>query len=79
VESRYKICDFGSAIDTAIHFDQLDKKKADTFMEYIDANSTLHYRSPEMIDPAGKIIGAPSDIWMLGCICYLMIFRKHPF
>ena len=32
-----------------------------------------------MIDSDGKIIGYPSDIWMLGCIAYLMLFRKHPF
>ena len=42
-------------------------------------NSTLMYRSPEMIEPHDKIIGKSSDIWMLGCIAYLLLFRKHPF
>ena len=37
------------------------------------------YRSPEMIEPTGKTIGQSSDIWMLGCITYLLTFRKHPF
>ena len=32
-----------------------------------------------MIEPNGKVIGQASDIWMLGCIAYLMVFRKHPF
>ena len=79
VNNRYKICDFGSAIDTKVTFDQLEKKKASSFIEYIETNSTLNYRSPEMIEPFGKVIGAASDIWMLGCITYLLTFRKHPF
>lgn len=26
-----------------------------------------------------KIISGKSDIWMMGCIVYLMLYRKHPF
>jgi cyclin G-associated kinase len=37
------------------------------------------YRSPEMVDLSGKILGEKSDIWMLGLIGYLMLYRKHPF
>jgi serine/threonine protein kinase len=37
------------------------------------------YRSPEMVEPAGKVIGAASDVWMLGCVAYLLAYRKHPF
>lgn len=32
-----------------------------------------------MIEPLGKVIGPASDIWMLGCVAYLLTFRKHPF
>ena len=32
VNNRYKICDFGSAIDTKVTFDQLEKKKASSFI-----------------------------------------------
>lgn len=37
------------------------------------------YRSPEMIDTTAKVINEKSDIWMLGLIGYLMLYRKHPF
>ncbi len=47
--------------------------------EYIESNSTLIYRSPEMIELNEKSIGYPSDVWMLGCIAYFIYFRKHPF
>ena len=32
-----------------------------------------------MIDPANKVIGYASDLWILGCIAYFMLFRRHPF
>jgi len=32
-----------------------------------------------MIEPLGKVVAAASDIWMLGCVAYLLTFRKHPF
>jgi len=32
-----------------------------------------------MVDLDHKIIGGASDVWMLGCIAYLMLYRKHPF
>jgi hypothetical protein len=37
------------------------------------------YRSPEMIDSTGKVLGEKSDVWMLGLIAYMMLYRKHPF
>lgn len=32
-----------------------------------------------MIDPNKTPITAKTDMWMLGCIAYLLLFRKHPF
>ena len=32
-----------------------------------------------MIDPRGQIIGPAVDMWMLGCIAYILNFDKHPF
>lgn len=79
IEGTYKICDFGSAIQHSVNFDALDKRHQNQFVEFLEANSTLSYRSPEMIESHGKVIGEKSDVWMLGCIGYLMTFRKHPF
>lgn len=32
-----------------------------------------------MIKPQGKIVGPLTDIWMLGCIAYILDYEKHPF
>lgn len=32
-----------------------------------------------MIDPNKIPITAKADMWMLGCIAYLLLYRKHPF
>ena len=38
------------------------------------------YRAPEQVDTwSNHEIGVPSDIWALGCIMYMLCFRKHPF
>jgi len=79
VGGKYKICDFGSAIQQPVDYDSLEKREKYAFNEYIELHSTLMYRSPEMIEPSGRVIGQQSDIWMLGCIAYLLTFRKHPF
>lgn len=26
-----------------------------------------------------RVVGAASDMWMMGCIAYFAYFRKHPF
>ena len=32
-----------------------------------------------MIESEGKMIGPAVDIWMLGCIAYILCFGKYPF
>ena len=32
-----------------------------------------------MLNPNGKVIWTPVDIWMLGVIGYIMKFGAHPF
>lgn len=79
MEGRYKLCDFGSAVDKEIEVAKLDRREKNNLVEYLEANSTLSYRSPEMVDIGNEMIGKPSDIWMMGCVAYLMLYRKHPF
>lgn len=79
VDGRYKLCDFGSALEKPVRVDQLDKKGRSSLQDYLESNSTLIYRSPEMVMLERGEIGAASDVWMMGCIAYFMHFRKHPF
>ena len=37
------------------------------------------YRAPEMIDTTGNRLDQKTDIWMIGLIGYVMLYRKHPF
>jgi AP2-associated kinase len=32
-----------------------------------------------MLEPKGKILGEKADIWMLGCVAYILAFGGHPF
>lgn len=48
--------------------------------EHFGANTTLMYRPPEMHDRYLKYnVGFKSDMWMLGCIIYVLCFAQHPF
>lgn len=79
VDGKYKLCDFGSAIEQPVRIDELDRKGRSMMQEYLESNSTLIYRSPEMVMMEKGEIGASSDVWMMGCIAFFMHFRKHPF
>lgn len=74
----YKICDFGScaqiqdAGDTASDCLEIE--------EDIQKNTTLQYRSPEMVDVyQNRPINEKSDIWALGVLLYKMCFYTTPF
>ena len=79
VGDKYKLCDLGSALTSPVDFGKLSKKEKKSFEKYITHNSTLIYNAPEMIEPAGKTVGTPVDIWMLGCVAYILTFGVHPF
>ena len=32
-----------------------------------------------MLEPEGKTISTKVDIWMLGCLAYILVFVKQPF
>lgn len=75
VDGKYKMCDFGSALEKPIIMEQLDKKGKANLQDYLESNSTLIYRSPEMVMLEKGEIGRASDVWMIGCIAYFMHFR----
>jgi serine/threonine protein kinase len=78
-ELQYYICDFGSCRDGPINVASLTKPQKNTLKEYIESHSTIMYRSPEMIQPSNIPITGKSDLWMLGCVAYLLLFYRHPF
>jgi AP2-associated kinase len=48
--------------------------------EEYDRNTTLMYRPPEMCDLYQRYtINEKIDIWMLGCVAFVLCFYKHPF
>lgn len=59
--------------------EELDESQKENLRDYIMKNSTFMYRSPEMISPKGKVIDSAADMWMLGCIAYILVFEKYPF
>ena len=79
ISDTYKLCDFGSLLTETVKYDSLDLNQKKEFEKYIENNSTAIYRSPEMVDPCGKVVGAAADMWMLGCIAYVLAFGKYPF
>ena len=38
------------------------------------------YRPPEMCDPFLYYkVNSKIDMWMFGCVCFILMFFKHPF
>lgn len=56
----FKLCDFGSTTYPAIHPPQ-NKVEAEGLALDLNKNTTLQYRSPEMVEPMlGWAVGLPS-------------------
>lgn len=48
--------------------------------ERFEKNTTLMYRPPQMIDVYLKYpVDDRVDIWMLGCVLYVLNYKYHPF
>ncbi|KAJ3447992.1 numb-associated kinase isoform a [Anaeramoeba flamelloides] len=73
-----KLCDFGSATQRVYTLESRQERyEAENDIE---KNTTLAYRSPEMIDLfLRKRIDVKSDIWALGCIWFKILFFEDVF
>ena len=88
-DSKFKIADFGSAEteDNFLDWTRVNKLQKDAkslkishAFEDFEKNTTLMYRPPEMIDKYLQYpVGFAADIWMLGCVLYVLCFARHPF
>jgi serine/threonine protein kinase len=77
-DGRFVLCDFGSA--TTVAYRCTDRKSAAKAIDDIEKNTTLMYRSPEMVDPWTKQrIDQKSDVWALGVLLYYLMYFKFPF
>jgi len=69
-----RLCDFGSATTTIYTISK--PEEINIASDDIERNTTQNYRSPEMVDLYKRVpIGAPSDVWALGCTLFKLIFR----
>ncbi|EUD64864.1 NAK protein kinase [Plasmodium inui San Antonio 1] len=77
----YKICDFCShSVSNAFFPNDLTKNALNVLKEEIERDTTFMYRPPELIDLyANREISSKVDLWMVGCILYLLLFKVHPF
>lgn len=58
----FKLCDMGSAMVGEMHVDGDTRYRVE---DDIAKNTTMRYRSPEMVDLySGKTIGRKSDVWV---------------
>ena len=62
-----------------VEFDRLSSSQKKKFKDYLRHHTTEIYSAPEMIDPEDKVIGTASDIWMLGCVAYILVYGRQPF
>jgi serine/threonine protein kinase len=73
-----RLCDFGSA--TTRMYALTSEKEINQARDDVEANTTMSYRAPEMIDLYKRIgIGTKADIWALGCTLYKLILRDDMF
>ncbi|CAL2037455.1 unnamed protein product [Caenorhabditis brenneri] len=74
---NYVLCDFGSATTQIL---SIDKFGVEYVKSEVERNTTMCYRSPEMIDfYGGQILGLKGDIWALGVLLYRLCFFCVPF
>jgi AP2-associated kinase len=80
VGNNFKICDFGSSSTLTLDLKKENKNTIlDNFSKF-EKMTTFMYRPPEMCDQYSKFyINEKVDVWMLGCILYALLFKKHPF
>lgn len=80
-DGKIKLCDFGSATSETFSPDvSWSANQRTTLEENLAKFTTPMYRAPEMVDIWNNyFVGAPVDVWALGCILYTLCFMKHPF
>ena len=77
---NYKLCDFGSASKVFVDPEKDSKIFIEEMYEEFKGSTTLMYRPPEMYNKYLKYkVDQKVDIWMLGCVLFILCFIEHPF
>eukprot|EP00045_Choanoeca_perplexa_P011204 m.117433 g.117433 ORF g.117433 m.117433 type:complete len:309 (-) comp15547_c0_seq5:877-1803(-) len=79
-KGKLKLCDFGSVTSKTIEPATLSHREKMMAEEAILGVTTPQNRTPEMLDlHSERPINEKVDIWALGCLLYVLAYRKHPF
>ncbi|KAL8437393.1 hypothetical protein ACSSS7_000988 [Eimeria intestinalis] len=80
LEGIFRICDFGSCMRGTVDPSKKGREEKLLIGDTIERHTTLAYRAPEMVDLYLDLpVGPPADIWMLGCVLFVLCFYRHPF
>lgn len=76
----FKICDFGSCSIESLDPSKVSKSEVKEQFSKFERNTTFIYRPPEMVDEySGFSINEKVDVWMLGCVLFVLLYKTHPF
>jgi AP2-associated kinase len=76
----FKVCDFGSCSVETLDPNKVSKTEVKEHFSRFERNTTFIYRPPEMVDEySGFPINEKVDVWMLGCVLFVLLYKTHPF
>ena len=79
-DGSIRICDFGSCTNEFMNTDDIKTSKAGHYQKEFGCYTTVMFRPPELINfDWGYRIDQQMDMWMLGCIAYILCYYKVPF
>lgn len=79
-DNQYKLCDFGSASTETLYPSRVSKNQVKEQFSIYERTTTFIYRPPEMVDEySGFNVNEKVDVWMLGCVLFTLLYKKHPF
>lgn len=79
-DTNYKLCDFGSVTNRLIS--RIGDCNINELIDDINSNTTPMYRAPEQLEPSlfkESPLAEKVDVFALGVVAYILIYKKPPF